>query len=92
MPTSIIIAAPNLASANDPEDDSIDDVLSDHYLTDREIEVLAWIAEGKSDLDIAGILSISPKTVNYHVENAKRKFRFPTRMQVIVSAVRRGLF
>ncbi len=61
-------------------------------LNDREIEVLSWIAEGKSDWEIGSILGISPKTVNYHVENAKRRCRVATRMQLIVMALRNGLF
>lgn len=60
-------------------------------LTPREIEVLSWIAVGKSDWQIGQILLISPKTVNYHVERAKQKFSFATRIQVVVSAARHGL-
>lgn len=43
--------------------------------TAREIEILHWIARGKSDWEIGEILQISAKTVNFHVENSKRKFR-----------------
>lgn len=61
-------------------------------LSRREIEVLHWIAEGKSDWQIGRILSISAKTVNYHTENLKRKFGVATRMQAVVSAIRQGAF
>ncbi len=37
-------------------------------LTDRESEVLHWIANGKSNRDIAEILEMSPRTVNKHLE------------------------
>ena len=37
-------------------------------VTDREAEVLLWIARGKSNRDIAEILSLSPRTVNKHLE------------------------
>jgi LuxR family quorum sensing-dependent transcriptional regulator len=61
-------------------------------LSRREIEVLHWIAEGKSDWQIGRILSISAKTVNYHTENLKRKFGVATRMQAVVSAIKQGAF
>jgi LuxR family transcriptional regulator, quorum-sensing system regulator BjaR1 len=59
-------------------------------LTERELECLRWAAAGKSDWEIGQILSISSKTVNYHIENAKRKFRVATRVQAIVAAMRLG--
>lgn len=59
-------------------------------LSQRELEVLRWIAEGKSDWQIGRILAISAKTVNYHTENVKRKFGVATRMQAVVSAIQRG--
>ena len=57
-------------------------------LSEREIDVLNWIATGKSDWQIGRILEVSPKTVNYHVENAKRKLGAGTRIQAVVVAVR----
>ncbi len=63
----------------------------DKDLSERETEVLAWIAEGKSDWEIANILVISRKTVNFHVENAKRKLAASTRLQAVIRAVRLGL-
>ena len=59
-------------------------------LTTREIEVLRWIAHGKSDWQIGQILNISDKTVNFHVENMKRKCGVATRIQVVVKAVHEG--
>jgi len=59
-------------------------------LSRRELEVLRWIAEGKSDWQIGRILAISAKTVNYHIENVKRKFGVATRMQAVVSAIQHG--
>ncbi len=59
-------------------------------LTRRECQVLDWIAQGKSDWQIGQILSISAKTVNYHVENAKRKLGVATRIQAVVAAIRAG--
>lgn len=59
-------------------------------LTQRERECLQWIAEGKSDWEIGCILSISEKTVNTHVEHAKRKMGATTRAQAVVLALRTG--
>lgn len=48
-------------------------------LTPREAEVLYWIAQGKSNPDIATILSASVRTVHKHVENIFRKLGCETR-------------
>jgi DNA-binding CsgD family transcriptional regulator len=63
----------------------------DRTLSDREAEVLCWISEGKSDWEIGSILKISRKTVNYHVENAKRKLGALTRLNAVIIAIRRGI-
>jgi LuxR family quorum sensing-dependent transcriptional regulator len=59
-------------------------------LTEREREVMRWTAAGKSDWQIGRILSISAKTVNFHVENVKRKFGVSSRAQAIVSTILQG--
>jgi DNA-binding CsgD family transcriptional regulator len=60
-------------------------------MTARESEILAWVAAGKSDWAIGRILDISGKTVNFHVENAKRKLGVGTRVQAVIAAMRSGL-
>ena len=57
-------------------------------VTERESQVLNWVAAGKSDWAIGRILNISGKTVNFHVENAKRKFGVGTRIQAVIAAIR----
>ena len=37
-------------------------------LTQRETEVLSWIVQGKSNRDIASILTLSPRTIDKHLE------------------------
>ncbi len=59
-------------------------------LTPREREVMRWVAAGKSDIEIADILSISPATVTLHVEHAKRKLDAFRRTLAVVKAVRCG--
>ena len=61
-----------------------------YELTEREMDCLSWAAAGKSDWEIGQILTISAKTVNYHIENSKRKFGVATRVQAIVAALRNG--
>lgn len=60
-------------------------------VTARESEILGWIAVGKSDWAIGRLLKISGKTVNFHVENAKRKFGVATRVQAVIVAMRAGI-
>ena len=43
--------------------DRIADIKARYHLTDREAEVLHWIARGKSNRDIASILGLSPRTI-----------------------------
>ena len=62
-----------------------------NFLSNREIEIVYWISSGKSDWEISQILGISPKTVNYHVENVKKKYAVSTRIQAIVAVVKDGL-
>lgn len=55
-------------------------------LSGREGACLIWAATGKSDWAIGRILGISGKTVNFHVENAKRKLAVSTRIQTAHAA------
>lgn len=59
-------------------------------LTKREIEILSWAAEGKSDLDIADILKISYPTVRFHLNNTYKKLSANERIFAITKAIRHG--
>ena len=48
-------------------------------LTPREVEVLSWLAKGKTNRDIADILGMSPRTVNKHLEHIFEKLGVETR-------------
>lgn len=61
------------------------------HLTRREREVMRWIVKGKTDWEIGQILLISKKTVNYHIENVKRKYGATTRMRAVMAALEEGL-
>ena len=60
-------------------------------LSAREIECLRWISEGKSTIDAGAILGLSPRTVKFHMDNARRKLDCHTTVQAVATAVRRGL-
>jgi len=60
-------------------------------LSDREIEVLKLIANGKDNAQIAGELFISPKTVKNHISNILMKLQIDNRIQAAVYAVRSGI-
>jgi len=60
-------------------------------LTDREIEILHLIADGRSNLDIARRLHLADKTVRNHVSNVFTKLQVSDRPQAIVRAREAGL-
>jgi DNA-binding NarL/FixJ family response regulator len=60
-------------------------------LSDREVEVLKLIANGKDNAMIAGELHISPKTVKNHISNILMKLQIDNRIQAAVYAVRSGI-
>jgi DNA-binding NarL/FixJ family response regulator len=60
-------------------------------LSERELEVLRLIANGKDNAEIARELFISPKTVKNHISNILMKLQIENRIQAAVYAVRSGL-
>ncbi|MBA2783302.1 MAG: response regulator transcription factor [Actinomycetota bacterium] len=60
-------------------------------LTERELEVIKALAQGKSNKEIARDLGISEKTVRNHASNIYRKLHIFDRTQAVIYAVRRGL-
>lgn len=60
-------------------------------LTDREQEVLTYLAEGASNEEIAVSLVISPKTVARHRENIMRKLNLHSRAELVRYAIRKGI-
>ncbi|MFI0942576.1 response regulator [Streptomyces sp. NPDC021020] len=60
-------------------------------LTDRENEVLAHIADGRSNREIARALVLSEKTVKTHVSNILMKLDLADRTQAALWAVRNGV-
>ncbi len=60
-------------------------------LTEREQEVLTYLAEGTSNEQIATSLVISPKTVARHRENIMRKLNLHSRAELVRYAIRKGI-
>jgi len=60
-------------------------------LSEREVQVLRLIANGKDNAQIAADLHISPKTVKNHISNILMKLQIENRIQAAVYAVRSGL-
>jgi DNA-binding CsgD family transcriptional regulator len=61
------------------------------YLTSREIECLTWAGRGKTDQETGSILSISPSTARFHIENATQKLNSVTRTQAVAKAAQLGI-
>ena len=59
-------------------------------LTDREIEVLQYVIQGKTNREIAEILTISEKTVRNHISNTMQKLSVKGRAQAVVELMRLG--
>lgn len=67
------------------------DVTSDNPLTKREQEILALVAAGRSNQEIAEILYIAPGTVRVHVHTILQKLEVRDRTQAAVLAIQKGL-
>ncbi|MBM7061717.1 response regulator [Pseudomonas sp. UL073] len=60
---------------------------SRYQLTGREVEVLHWVACGKTNRDIGDILGLSPRTVNKHLEHVYVKLGVETRTAAAALAI-----
>lgn len=60
-------------------------------LSSREIEVLQWIAAGKSQQDVADILTISNRTVEVHLRSVRTKLAALTTPHAVARAIGLGL-
>src|SRR5215831_17734532 len=60
-------------------------------LNDREIQALTWAARGKTSAEIATILGVAKRTVDFHIDNARVKLGVSTRVQAAIKAATAGL-
>jgi LuxR family transcriptional activator of conjugal transfer of Ti plasmids len=57
-------------------------------LTARELECLTWVSRGKTDHEVARIIAVAPRTVRFHIDNAKAKLNVETRVQAVARLLR----
>lgn len=60
-------------------------------LSCREAEVLRWTGDGKTSADIADIINISERTVNFHISNAMTKLNAANKLAAVVRAAMLGM-
>ena len=60
-------------------------------LTKREIEVLTLVIEGKASKEVADVLFVSKRTVDFHLANIYDKLKVTNRVQAFRRAMRLGL-
>jgi DNA-binding CsgD family transcriptional regulator len=63
--------------------------MSEH-LTNRELEVLRWLARGKEWKETARGMGIAPSTVSGHVEKLRRKMNAANACQAVAEGFKRG--
>lgn len=60
-------------------------------LTEREKEVLRWLAHGKSNWEVSVILKISERTVRFHINNIMKKLDAVNRTHAMALVLRNGM-
>jgi two-component system, NarL family, response regulator len=60
-------------------------------LSERELEVLALLTEGKRNQEIAAALCITQRTAEHHVNNIRRKLSVRNRTEAAMAALKRGI-
>jgi DNA-binding NarL/FixJ family response regulator len=55
-------------------------------LNDREIEALTWVARGKTSAEVADVIGLSKRTVDFHLDNARLKLGAATRTEAAIKA------
>lgn len=67
--------------------------ITDSYdlLTDREKQVLQLLAEGKSNKEVAAVLSVSPYTIETHRTNLMQKLNLHNTAEIVLYAVRKAI-
>ncbi len=69
----------------DTDDTEMTNPLEEKELTRREIEVLEWVARGKTNTEIGMILHISPRTSSKHLEHIYTKLGVECRTSAVVT-------
>ena len=90
---SVEVATPTPNDTTTPHDTSAVTLVARRgaRLTDRELQVLRLIAEGRTNKEIATELSLRPKTVMHHSSHIYRKLGVRSRAEAVTTAWRDGL-
>jgi len=78
----------HLLLLNEKRGDSSWSSLGEYGLTPRESEVLAWVAKGKTNVEVGAILQMSGRTVQKHLEHIYQKLGVGTRTTATVRALK----
>lgn len=70
-----------------PKDLNLQRAAGEHFLSTREAEVLRWCAIGKTSWEIAEILHISERTVNFHLSKIASRFGVRGRLAACAMAI-----
>ena len=81
------VAQPIFGEYDEPEPSAGADI----GLSDRELDILAAVGEGKSNKQIARQLWLAEQTVKFHLTNLYRKLEVSSRTEAVNAAYRRGL-
>lgn len=60
-------------------------------ITPQELECLRWSMDGRSATDVGALMNITPRTVNFHLQNVMRKLNVTSKLQAVLKCVDAGL-
>lgn len=70
---------------------SLGSTRQNEHLTDREVDVIKYVAKGFSNKQIASAMFISESTIKFHLQNASRKLNAHRRAEIVHRAAAAGL-
>jgi DNA-binding CsgD family transcriptional regulator len=73
------------------KDGTLPDTARPPHLSPRELSVLLWMKEGKTNWEIARILGLTERTVRFHVGSIFKKLDVSSRTQAVARAMAKGL-
>jgi transcriptional regulator EpsA len=77
------VSVPINGKANDSVDPAAIQMLAAHDLTEREMQIVHWVAMGKTNPEIGAILNISAFTVKNHMQRMFKKLNVSNRAQAV---------
>ena len=80
-----------MTSPSTSDEEQRDVANSATYLSEREIEILTLVAEGRTDNEIAIRLCMSAKTVSWYVKEIRARFNARSRTHAVALAMRQGI-